>query len=130
MSAVDDWLGADVSALATPTDDEFVTHRDAQAFWLRFYLFDELTVDREHLLDDLSGAPYTPWRPIPGIDQIAVWQQELATVVSALAAVEQWAAGYRHWALQQVLLEPGTSILWSLNVLRQRLAVAAGSKTG
>lgn len=79
-------------------------------------LFNFLTCDvspiigQTWLLDDESGAPYTPLRFSPSPHQVHEWQCELIVALEALAVIERWPDALRREFLQRVLGESGLAL--------------------
>lgn len=89
------------------------------------FLLDFLTRDvsphleQPWLLDDESGAPYTPLRLVPSFEQMGEWQAELATAINALAGLEDWSPDWRREILANVLLELGLTLPYSIRTVRE-----------
>lgn len=95
---------------------------------LDFLSFDAPSLIEPHWqLDDQSGAPYSPWRVPPSLQQILDWQVELTAAIDALAVLERWSPEWRREVLLRILFEPGISILCSIRTVRELVAHTACS---
>ncbi|RQT21780.1 hypothetical protein [Burkholderia contaminans] len=85
---------------------------DAIAAYLVNFAISDVSpiVGQTWLLDDESGAPYTPLRFSPSPYQVHEWQCELVTALEALAVIERWPNALRYEFLQRVLWEPGLAL--------------------
>jgi hypothetical protein len=73
------------------------------------------------LLDDESGAPYTPYRIAPSMQQMDAWQAELATAICAWAVIDHWSTDRRHAILKSVLYESASSLPSWIRFVRDRV---------